>query len=111
MKQIDTEALIFFLDNSTTISNIRHYLTDNDRKKTQSKLKQNARLRDGRLYGNLKCMTRSPQQESFVFYQIISQKMFQMKTFSQVIVHTHSVHQVLLRASMTSQFWAIEFLS
>ena len=45
-------------------------MTDNDRKKTQSKLKQNARLRDGRLYGNLKCMTRSPQQESFVFYQI-----------------------------------------
>ena len=81
MKQIDTEALIFFLDNSTTISNIRHYLTDNDRKKTQSKLKQNARLRDGRLYGNLKCMTRSPQQENFVFYQIISQKNVSNKEF------------------------------
>ena len=87
------------------------YLADNDRKKTQDKFKHNARLKDGRLYGNLKCRTRRPQQENFVFYQIISEKMFQMKTFSRVIGHTHSVHQVLLRASMTSKFWAIEFLS
>ena len=91
MKQIDTETLIS-LDNRNYHKNRGHYLTDNDRKKMQNKFKQNARLKDGRLYGNLKCRTRSPQQESFVFYQIISQKMFQMKTFSQVIVHTHSVH-------------------
>ena len=49
-------------------------MTDNDRKKTQDKFKQNARLKDGRHYDNLKCMTRSLQQESFVFYKIISQK-------------------------------------
>ena len=65
-------------------------MTDNDRKKTQDKFKQNARLRDGRLYGNLKCMTRSPQQESFVFYQITK------NVSNEDFLSGDSVHQVLL---------------